>query len=83
MFSDGTMLIPGFGVKEPCLLLAWNQSHTEYKKTPPLDSWHATATAFEGRLSFDFGLTEVPEQMFLGEEHERTTVQEFVQAIDE
>lgn len=76
-FTDGAILCPAFGEGVATL---WPQEHMSYFmdfRSTPLDPLHANATAFYGRIGFDFGFKEWPKLLVIGKDDERTTVYQY------
>ena len=79
-FSDGYQLFPSFGDSEStmdspetCCMNSWRDL--------PLDAVHANATAWYGKMKFDFSCCDAGQNVTIGEVHKRVTVREFVDAI--
>ena len=81
-FTDGTILWPAFGEGVASLCTDETQSNYLDIREIPLDSLHANATAFYGRIAFDFGYEEWRDLLVVGKDNERTTVQQYIEGID-
>lgn len=79
-FSDGYQLFPSFGdddssMESPdvCCTKSW--------RNLSLDTVHANATAWYGKMKFDLSCCDPGQTVTVGEVHKRVTVKEFVDAI--
>lgn len=81
-FSDGSVLFPAFGEGEAYLCPPEVESLSLDPRWKPLRPLHANATAFWGRMAFDFGFSEWPKRLMIGEDDSRTTVKEYADALD-
>ena len=81
-FSDGFLLLPGFGVCETKMQPPWVRYKWDCDQDLPLDERHADALAFVGKASFDFDCPDYNKKLVLGETGKRTTVVEFVTGVD-
>lgn len=81
-FSDGSVLFPAFGEGEAYLCPPEVESLSMDLRWKPLHPLYANATAFWGRMAFDFEFSEWPERLVIGGDDRRTTVKEYVNGLD-
>ncbi len=82
-FNDGMMLEPAFaGNVEPSSFGAEVFGTFADLVSKPIDDLHLDATAFYGRIGFDFGLEEWPHMLIIGEDNKRVTVREYLEGMD-
>ena len=81
-FSDGSVLFPAFGEGEAYLCPPEVESLSMDLRWKPLHPLYANATAFWGRMAFDFEFSEWPERLVIGGNDRRTTVKEYVNGLD-